>query len=111
MSGAARERGRRDGYRKGIGYPGAGRDPAALYTAKKPVFGEAVVMVNNHGSDLHEQLEQMRDEHRDLDAAIARLSTNAAVDSFHIRRLKKRKLKLKDSIARMESQLIPDLDA
>jgi len=61
--------------------------------------------------EFRQQLERMRDEHRDLDAAIARMSTNAAVDGFHVRRLKKRKLQLKDSIARMESELIPDLDA
>lgn len=68
-------------------------------------------MAADHGYDFHEQLQRLRDEHRELDANIARLSRNAAVDDFHLRRLKKRKLQLKDSIARMESELIPDLDA
>lgn len=68
-------------------------------------------MAGNHGNKFYEQLQRLRDEHRELDASIARLSTNAAVDDFHLRRLKKRKLQLKDSIARMESQMIPDLDA
>lgn len=50
-------------------------------------------------------------EHRDLDEAIAELENNAAVDQLRIRRLKKRKLAIKDNIRRLESRLIPDLDA
>jgi hypothetical protein len=56
-------------------------------------------------------LVDLRIEHRDLDNAIARLSGTAGTDELQLRRLKKRKLKLKDMIARLESQLIPDLDA
>jgi len=54
---------------------------------------------------------ELREEHRDLDAAILRLSQDPAVDQLSLRRMKKRKLKLKDWIAYLESQLIPDLDA
>ena len=54
---------------------------------------------------------ELREEHRDLDEAIARLATDPAVDQLRVRRMKKRKLKLKDWIAHLESQLIPDLDA
>ena len=57
------------------------------------------------------QLAEMRVEHRDLDDVIARLLEGPYVDQLQIRRLKKRKLLLKDSIARLESELIPDLDA
>ena len=53
----------------------------------------------------------LREEHRDLDAAIIRLSDDPSVDQLQLRRMKKRKLKLKDWIAYLESQLIPDLDA
>ena len=53
----------------------------------------------------------LREEHRDLDEAITRLSEDPSVDQLHLRRMKKRKLKLKDWIAYLESQLIPDLDA
>jgi len=53
----------------------------------------------------------LREEHRDLDAAILRLSEDPGVDQLSLRRMKKRKLKLKDWIACLESQLIPDLDA
>ena len=54
---------------------------------------------------------ELREEHRDLDEAIARLATDPSVDQLRVRRMKKRKLKLKDWIAYLESQLIPDLDA
>jgi hypothetical protein len=58
-----------------------------------------------------QQLEALLVEHRDLDDVIARLSQDVAVDDFRIKRLKKRKLQLKDHIARLESKLIPDLEA
>ena len=54
---------------------------------------------------------ELREEHRDLDEAIARMSEDPSVDQLRLTRLKKRKLKLKDWISRLESQLIPDLDA
>ena len=58
-----------------------------------------------------ERLRQLRIEHRDLDDVIARLSLDFDVDEVQLKRLKKRKLMLKDQITRMESQLIPDLNA
>ena len=57
------------------------------------------------------QLVELRIEHRDLDDAIARLSATIESDELTIKRLKKRKLRLKDMIAALESRLIPDLDA
>ena len=58
------------------------------------------------------QLVELRLEHRDLDAAIARLAqATVADDDLAIKRLKKRKLRIKDMIATLESRLIPDLDA
>ena len=56
-------------------------------------------------------LAELRQEHRDLDAAIEQLSRAVGRDELQITRLKKRKLLLKDHIARLESKLIPDLDA
>jgi hypothetical protein len=56
-------------------------------------------------------LEQLRVEHRDLDDVIAYLIETKHPDSMRIQRLKKRKLRLKDMIAKLESELIPDLDA
>jgi hypothetical protein len=58
-----------------------------------------------------ERLRQLRIEHRDLDDVISRLSLDFNVDQLQLKRLKKRKLMLKDQIARLESQLIPDLNA
>ena len=57
------------------------------------------------------RLAELRVEHRDLDDVIARLLEGPYVDQLQVRRLKKRKLLLKDAIARLESALIPDLDA
>ncbi|PKL96708.1 MAG: hypothetical protein CVV18_00665 [Gammaproteobacteria bacterium HGW-Gammaproteobacteria-8] len=56
-------------------------------------------------------LSELRSQHRDLDDAIARLAESPTMDQLQLRRLKKRKLKLKDQIAWWESRLIPDLDA
>ena len=58
-----------------------------------------------------EKLRQLRIEHRDLDQIIARLALDIHVDEVQMRRLKKRKLLLKDQIARLESQSSPDLNA
>jgi hypothetical protein len=58
-----------------------------------------------------EKLRQQRIEHRDLDEVISRLSLDLHVDQLQLRRLKKRKLLLKDQISRLESELIPDLNA
>jgi len=57
------------------------------------------------------RLRELRVSHRDLDYLIDRLSHDPMVDQLRIRRLKKRRLILKDMIAALESELIPDLDA
>ena len=54
---------------------------------------------------------ELREEHRDLDEAIARMAGDPSVDQLRLTRMKKRKLKLKDWISSLESQLIPDIDA
>jgi len=61
--------------------------------------------------DIVSWIEQLRVEHRDLDEVIAYLIETGHSDHMRIQRLKKRKLKLKDTILRLESRLIPDLDA
>jgi len=58
-----------------------------------------------------ERLRQLRIEHRDLDDVIARLQMDMHIDELQLKRLKKRKLALKDQIMRLESELIPDLNA
>lgn len=60
---------------------------------------------------LKEKLAALKTEHRDLDDVIARLTDQAPVDQLQIQRLKKRKLLLKDMIARIESVLLPNIIA
>lgn len=64
-----------------------------------------------HDSEILKQLEALRAEHRDLDAAIAALLTLSGADQIQVARLKKRKLKLRDEIVVLEDQLIPDIIA
>jgi len=60
---------------------------------------------------LQNQLVVLREEHRDLDTAIDALATGTPGDQLQIRRLKKKKLKLKDQIAAIEDRLMPDIIA
>ena len=62
-------------------------------------------------AEISRQLVELRIEHRDLDVAIARMAADRGADDLQLRRLKKRKLRLKDMIAYLENKLIPDLDA
>ncbi|HEY4291662.1 YdcH family protein [Luteibacter sp.] len=62
-------------------------------------------------AQLAQRLTELKMEHRDLDAAIDHLAVSISRDELQLTRLKKRKLLLKDTIARIESRLIPDLDA
>ena len=58
---------------------------------------------------LQQRIVALKMEHRDLDTAIARLEVDTAHDELQLRRLKRRKLLLKDQIARLERQLDPDV--
>jgi len=62
-------------------------------------------------SAISRRLVELREEHRDLDSAIGRLAESTAANDLQLRRMKKRKLLLKDMITRLESRLIPDLNA
>ncbi|HVE15634.1 MAG TPA: DUF465 domain-containing protein [Chthoniobacterales bacterium] len=57
------------------------------------------------------KLAELKEEHRDLDAAIALMQDAANRDAFQLGRMKKRKLQLKDLIARIENALLPDIIA
>lgn len=57
------------------------------------------------------KLSVLEREHRDLDAAIAALDQEARADQLTVRRLKKRKLMLKDQIARINDEITPDIIA
>lgn len=56
-------------------------------------------------------LERLRVEHRDLDSAIGALALSGSPDQLQLARFKKRKLRLRDEIATLEDQLIPDIIA
>jgi hypothetical protein len=74
-------------------------------------MAEAIDNVDTETFKHLERLRQLRIEHRDLDDVIHRLQLDLYVDQVQMRRLKKRKLLIKEQIARLESQLIPDLNA
>lgn len=61
--------------------------------------------------DLREELLKLRTEHRDLDDEIVALEASGTADQLLIRRLKKKKLGLKDQITAVEDQLTPDIIA
>lgn len=60
---------------------------------------------------IQSRLMALRQEHRDLDHAIAHIGETPSTDQLQLRRMKKRKLRLRDQITYWESKLIPDLDA
>lgn len=68
-------------------------------------------MHENHTEELQSRIEKLKTEHRDLDDVLKRLAVDPSSDELQIRRLKKRKLQLKDSIVMLESQALPDLTA
>jgi hypothetical protein len=65
----------------------------------------------SHEEVLRVKLELLQREHRDLDEAIAAMDREGRGDGLTIRRLKKRKLFLKDEISRIEDELTPDIIA
>ncbi len=68
-------------------------------------------MTDDNEAELRAQLGRLRQEHRDLDAAISALQDAPGSDLLQVQRLKKRKLWLRDRIAFIEDQLTPDIIA
>lgn len=68
-------------------------------------------MLPTSPSEIARRLVELKVEHRDLDAVIDTLGRDPTSDELQMKRLKKRKLQLKDMISFLESKLIPDLDA
>ncbi len=73
--------------------------------------GKKLKMQRQNERDLRDQLVKLRAEHRDLDDEIVRLEGGSTADQLVIKRLKKRKLALKDQITAVEDQLLPDIIA
>ena len=68
-------------------------------------------MQSERQQELREMLVRLREDHRALDAGIAALEGDAEADQLTLQRLKRRKLRLKDQIAALEDQLLPDIIA
>ncbi len=66
---------------------------------------------NDNTEVMRQRLTELKSEHRDLDDVIAHIGETAPFDQVQIKRLKKRKLLLKDQIAHIESKLLPDIIA
>ena len=62
-------------------------------------------------TQIAKRVEILRTEHRDLDSAIGALIESGSTDQLQLARLKKRKLRLRDEIAMLEDQLVPDIIA
>lgn len=62
-------------------------------------------------NDIQRRLIELDVEHRDLDAVIDMLILDGHTDQLQLRRLKKRKLQLKDHITLLKMQLVPDVPA
>ena len=66
---------------------------------------------DDNQSQIISQLHQLESEHRDLDDVIERLGDDKPFDQLKLQRLKKRKLALKDEIAKLRSRILPDIIA
>ena len=61
--------------------------------------------------EIKRRIVELQVEHRDLDDAIAGLAQQSGMDELTLRRLKKRKLQIKDAIVQLQMQLVPDIPA
>jgi len=68
-------------------------------------------MTEQEEQELQHALAQLKEEHRDLDDAITALEAMTSPDTLQIKRLKKRKLYLRDRIREIDDQLLPDIIA
>lgn len=68
-------------------------------------------MIDEREKAKQDQLSSLRQEHRDLDAAISALIQSGSHDMLQIQRLKKKKLHLRDEIQRIEDDIVPDIIA
>jgi hypothetical protein len=88
--------------------PAAGNAASVAHEAFRAT---AAMRQQEDESELRAELAQLRQEHRDLDAAIEALHNSPGSDLLQVQRLKKRKLHLRDRIIQVEDQLTPDIIA
>lgn len=74
-------------------------------------MGCALNLTEEQRQILETRLHDLKSEHRDLDDVIARITEAAPFDQLQVKRLKKRKLNLRDQIIRLEALLLPDIIA
>jgi hypothetical protein len=86
-------------------------DPLTLYRRAIDHQRRGLFMNKDGAPDPAARLNWLRTEHRDLDAAIDALERELASDQLQLARFKKRKLRLRDEIARIEDSLVPDIIA
>ena len=81
------------------------------YSRRSLCYGEIMSenLTEEELSTIRKRLVELRIEHRDLDDAIEHLIATGTFEELKIKRMKKRKLQLKDDIARLENTLIPDI--
>jgi hypothetical protein len=82
-----------------------------LHASVPVAKGEPFMKLMDQNDLLIAELRELRRQHRELDEEIAELSRTALGDQLMLKRLKKRKLQLKDEIARIEDKLYPDIIA
>ena len=90
---------------------GRARRPRSQRWSGERHWNSAAAMTEEEETELKAQLERLRQEHRDLDAAIEALQAVPGADLLQVQRLKKRKLILRDRISFIEDQLTPDIIA
>lgn len=73
--------------------------------------GFRVSLMGMSPEEIMRRIETLRQDHRDLDSAITAFAESGRADQLQLARLKKRKLVLKDEIAQLEDELIPDIIA
>jgi hypothetical protein len=71
----------------------------------------ATLTMENNTEEIKRRISELNLEHRDLDRAIEALEQNPLHDELQLKRLKKRKLMLKDQIFMLQRQLVPDIPA
>jgi len=91
--------------------PACRRDESGVESPLHPLpRGKRPVPATDPGS-IELRLFELELEHRDLDEVVRRLAEQPGIDELLLKRMKKRKLQMKDQIERLRSSLIPDLDA
>lgn len=82
-----------------------------MYLVHNASFAEGGIAVDEQEIALRNKLEALKERHRNLDEAIAKIHANQQVDELQLRRLKKDKLMLRDQISMIEDTLYPDIIA